>query len=96
MTSLTHVFIWGNNSKRETLQNRKCRILVYGKKRSVLVEFENGQKECVDLFALRRIKDKAAVQRKQRNGSLRGSIFFSYSGTKFVPTLTLITEYGTQ
>ena len=54
---ITYVFTWGNNSKRETLKGRECRILAHGKKRSVRVEFENGQLEIVDLFALRKKTD---------------------------------------
>lgn len=49
-----YVFTWGNNEKRATLKGRRCRILCRGAKRSVLVEFENGQREVVDWYALRK------------------------------------------
>lgn len=48
-----YTFIWGNNPKRKTLKGRKCVILTRGRMRSVLVEFENGQREIVDWYALR-------------------------------------------
>jgi hypothetical protein len=51
----THKFVWGNNPKRETLKNRLCRIIARGAKGSVIVEFENGQRECVSLRALRNL-----------------------------------------
>jgi hypothetical protein len=51
---MTHIFTWGNGEKRATLKGRECRILVHGKKRSVRVEFENGQLEIVDFYALRK------------------------------------------
>jgi hypothetical protein len=51
---MTHIFTWGNGEKRATLKGRECRILIHGKKRSVRVEFENGQLEIVDLWALRK------------------------------------------
>ena len=52
---LSHVYVWGNNSKRETLKGRRCRVLIWGEvMRSVLVEFEDGQREVVSWRALRR------------------------------------------
>lgn len=51
----THFYSWGNNPKRQTLKGRPCRVLARGTMRSVLVEFENGQKEVVSIRALRRI-----------------------------------------
>lgn len=47
------IYYWGNNEKRRTLKGRRCRILARGKMRSVLVEFENGQREIVSYRALR-------------------------------------------
>ena len=43
----THRFAWGNNPKRATLKGRECKILASGKMNSIVVEFEDGQKECV-------------------------------------------------
>ena len=52
----THRFAWGNNPKRATLKGRLCRILATGKKNSVMVEFEGGQREIVSRRALRKRK----------------------------------------
>jgi hypothetical protein len=49
-------YSWGNNPKRATLKNRLCRIIAAGAKRSVMVEFENGQREIVDRWALRKVE----------------------------------------
>jgi hypothetical protein len=54
---MTHIFYWGNNPKRATLKGRSCRILASGKMRSILVMFENGQKEIVDRWSIRRLQD---------------------------------------
>lgn len=51
---MTHTFAWGNNPKRATLKGRACRVLVRARRMgSVLVEFENGQREVVSKRALR-------------------------------------------
>jgi hypothetical protein len=55
MTEQSYVFFWGNNSKREALRGRRCRIIASGAKRSCLVEFEDGQKEIVSRRALREL-----------------------------------------
>lgn len=54
---MTHVYVWGNNSKRATLKGRECRIVTKSVRfrRSVLVEFVNSQREVVSFRALRRI-----------------------------------------
>lgn len=57
VTSLAHFdyqYIWGNNDKRLTLKGRPCRVVARGTRRSVLVEFENGQREIVSIRALRK------------------------------------------
>lgn len=51
---LTHVYTWGNNAKRETLKGRPCLIVAQGTMRSVMVEFEDGQREIVSFRALRK------------------------------------------
>ena len=48
-------YAWGNNAKRKTLKNRACRIVAVGLMRSVLIEFENGQREVVSRRSLRRV-----------------------------------------
>jgi hypothetical protein len=48
------VYVWANNTKRATLKNRRCRVVAAGRMCSVLVEFEDGQREIVSRRALRR------------------------------------------
>lgn len=55
MTDETHIYVWGNNEKRATLKGRKCRILHTMRANSMLVEFENGQREIVSRRSLRKI-----------------------------------------
>ena len=58
LRDMSHVYSWGNNDKRATLKGRHCRIIVRAAAmRSVLVEFENGQRENVSYRALRSISD---------------------------------------
>ncbi len=52
------VYKWKNNIKRQSLYGRKCQILAHGKKNSVLVEFEDGNKEIISRYALRRSERK--------------------------------------
>lgn len=61
--TLTHYYAWRNNlalglrpcPKRITLHRRLCRILARGKMNSVLIEFADGQRECVSRNAVRRL-----------------------------------------
>jgi len=53
-----YIYYWGNNEKRLTLKNRKCRILKVGKKNTIMIEFENGDKEFVSRRALRHKKPR--------------------------------------
>jgi hypothetical protein len=41
---MTHTYAWGNNETRAALKHRHCRVLVRGRRHSVLVEFENGER----------------------------------------------------
>lgn len=52
----THVFVWGNIGRRPELKGRRCRVLARGTRQSVMVEFENGQREIVSFRALRRLR----------------------------------------
>ena len=52
---MTHLYVWGNNAKRATMKGRTCRVLARGGKGSILVEFENGQREITSRYAVRRI-----------------------------------------
>ena len=49
-----YTYAWKNNTKRQGLYGKQCRVLVRGKMNSALVEFENGQKEIISRNALRR------------------------------------------
>ena len=59
----THYYAWKNNPqmglypcpKRITLYGRCCRVVARLALGSVVVEFENGQRECVSRRALRRL-----------------------------------------
>ena len=50
---MSHVYVWGNNAKRATLKGRRCRIVARGRMNSILVEFENGQREVTSRWAVR-------------------------------------------
>lgn len=52
---MTHTYRWKNNAKRLTMFGRKCVVLARGKMNSVLIRFEDGQREVVSRYAVRRI-----------------------------------------
>lgn len=53
----TYRYAWKNNSKRKTLYGRECRVVVRSAMNSALVEFtDNGQREVVSRYALRKSK----------------------------------------
>lgn len=49
-------YAWKNNTKRATLYKRACRVVARLARNSCIVEFVNGQRECVSRNALRRAK----------------------------------------
>ena len=50
-----YVYVWGNNARRALLKDRRCAIIARGLRlRSVLVEFENGERVVTSERALRR------------------------------------------
>lgn len=53
---MTHYYAWRNNEKRITLYKRPCRIVSRGKMNSICVEFDNGQREIVSRYAVRKLK----------------------------------------
>lgn len=55
METYPYVFKWKNNDKRKTMYGRKLRVVVRGGANSALVEFENGQRECISRNALKRV-----------------------------------------
>ena len=50
-------YVWGNNGKRLTLKGRICRVIARLPMNSAVVEFENGQKECISRNALQKVKE---------------------------------------
>lgn len=62
-----YYFAWGNNSKRETMKGRTCRILKHGKKNGIMIEFiDTGQREIVSRNSVRQIKPDAKEQNNER------------------------------
>jgi hypothetical protein len=57
---MTYYYAWRNNAKRATLYRRHCRIVARLAFNSAVVEFENGQRECISRNALRKIKSEVA------------------------------------
>lgn len=49
---------WATNEKQRDMKNRICRVLFRARRmNSCLIEFvDNGQRECVSRFAVRKIK----------------------------------------
>jgi hypothetical protein len=52
---LTHYYAWKNNPKRVTMYKRACRVIARGAMNSILIEFADGQRECVSRNSVRRI-----------------------------------------
>jgi len=52
---INYIYKWKNNSKRQSLYGKHCRVLARGKMNSALVEFENGDREVISRNALRRL-----------------------------------------
>jgi len=50
-----YTYSWRNNPKRRAMYGKQCKALAWGKKNSVLVEFEDGNKEVISRNALRKV-----------------------------------------
>lgn len=50
-----YVYGWGNNERRRQLQGRRCRIVARGSMRTVLVQFDDGDKVTTSIRALKRV-----------------------------------------
>lgn len=61
------IYTWGNNEKRITLKGRSCRILAEGKKNSIMIEFEDGQREIVSKFSIKEKEHMSEGRRSYRN-----------------------------
>lgn len=48
------VYTWGNNPKRQTMKGRACRVIARGRMNSCLIELDNGQREIVSRYSVRR------------------------------------------
>ena len=58
---MEYYYSWKNNSKRETLYKRACRVVARGRMNSCLIEFfDNKQRECVSRNAVKRLTKRAA------------------------------------
>ena len=55
---MKYYYAWKNNPKRKTLYKRLFRIISRGKMNSVLVEFENGQREIISGNAIRKVEEE--------------------------------------
>ena len=56
MNDTIYKYIWGNNEKRKILKGRLCKIISYGKKNSILIEFlDNNQKEIVSRNSIKKV-----------------------------------------
>ena len=60
-----YYFVWGNTPKRTTLKGRRLKVLARFRFNSALVEFENGQRECISRNAIRKVKDDQTPQAPQ-------------------------------
>ncbi len=52
---IRYVYRWGNNPKRQQLKGRMCKVLARFSLNSCLVEFEDGQRECISRNALQKV-----------------------------------------
>ena len=52
MSTRIYIYGWKNNAKRQLLYGKRCRALAWGKRNSVLVEFEDGNREIISRRAL--------------------------------------------
>jgi len=53
METKQYIYGWKNNAKRRALYGRPCWALAWGKMNSVLVEFEDGNKEVISRRAIK-------------------------------------------
>ena len=50
-----YYYAWKNNPKREDMYSRRFKIISRGAMNSVLIEFENGQREVISGNAIRKV-----------------------------------------
>lgn len=51
-----YTYAWGNNPRRALFKGMRCKLLASGKRNTVLIEFENGEKMTTSRRALRKVK----------------------------------------
>lgn len=59
LLTFPYCYSWKNNSKRARFFGRRCRIVSAGKKNTVCIEFENGERTITSRRALRKEKQDA-------------------------------------
>lgn len=56
MPAFPYAYVWGNNPRRAELKGRRCRVVVGpAANRTVLVEFDDGERVTTSIRALRRV-----------------------------------------
>lgn len=65
-------YAWKNNPKREEMYGKRFRIIARGKMNSVLVEFEDGQREVISGNAIRKATDNDRVYFPGRSQGVAG------------------------
>ena len=53
---MDYIYTWGNNERRKALKGKRCKVIARLAMNSVIVEFEDGHRECISRNALRKIR----------------------------------------
>lgn len=53
---MTHVWYWKPRIGERNRKGMRCRVLIYGRRNSVLVELEDGEKVITSRYAVRKIQ----------------------------------------
>ena len=61
----THYYAWKNNEKRAMMYKRECHIVARGAMNSILIEFADGQRECVSRHSVRRLTSGSSRRAKR-------------------------------
>ena len=77
---MEYYYAWKNNEKRETLYKRVCRVVARGRMNSCLIEFENGQRECVSRNAVKRLTKRAVGLRESAASQALSQLEFNLVG----------------
>ena len=63
----TYLYVWKNNEKRKAMFRRECRIIARGKMNSVLIEFNDGQREIMSGNSIHRGRKSQDATKSQEN-----------------------------